>query len=1059
MLSGGYRIIMLTFLALLLGGIVVFAGTTGKIAGQITDKETGEALMGVNVIVEGTMLGAATDMDGYFAILNVPPGLHSVKISMIGYKKITVTEVRVNIDLTTPLNVELSPTTFETEDVIVIAERNLLKQDVSTSVSAVDAKEMESLPVSSVDEVIGMQAGVEDGLVVRGGGAEELLFQIDGITMRDPRNNQPISSVALSSIKEISIERGGFNAEYGEVRSGLVNIIAREGDLHNYYGAFDIKYSQAQQKHFGLSVYDPMSMWNRPYLDEDVCWTGTSNGAWNEYTQSQYPEFEGWNTISQRLLSDSDPTNDLSPAACKKLFEFERRRRPSIEPDYTFDGSFGGPVPFVSPYLGNLRFFASFRYDKEMMLIPLSRDNYEEYTGSVKFTSDIKEGGKLMVSSSYGKTSTVAMNTNDKQFNDMGWGISGVEFWNPTDYMSDPLTIAHITNEQRPGRIFCDSWYSTADIEYLTFAAKYTEFLSPRTFFDVSLENVNTYYETGPIAGRDTSSVYEIVPGYFVDEAPFGFSSEPDNGITGMFFGGHTGTMRDSTKTHSLKLKFDLTSQVNKEHMIKTGIEFTYYDLNLDYGTVSEFFNNVNYVNKQWNPYRLSAYVQDKIEMLGFVANVGLRMDMSNPNTEWADVDIFDPDYLSPAYNDGDEYEKKDADIDISFSPRLGLSHPITENSKLYFNYGHFKQMPEYQEIFRIGRANSGQMLNMGNPNLNQAKTVSYELGYDHVLFDNYLIQVAAFYNDITNQLAYTHYVSSGRNVAYHRPTNDSYEDIRGVELTFKRTHGDWVRGFANFTYQVNTEGAFNKRLIDDNPLEQQEYDRNTVTLYQQKPVPQPRANVSLVFLTPKEFGPLFSGIYPLEDIAMNVLGYWRAGDYLTYNPNEVSEVINNVQMVDYFNFDLRLNKTFSFEDFSIMFYMEIRNLFNTKRMSGASFYDIYDQGDYIESLHLPEHIAYNNIPGDDKVGDYRDDGVEYQPISISGNIDGITNPVAGLIYWDRPTGRYMNYVDGAWAEVDKGKMDQILEDKAYIDMPNNTSFTFLNPRQFYFGLSFSFNL
>jgi len=1053
-----YRI-LITIIIILMSVQIVFPGTTGKITGRIVDKETKEPLVGVNVVVKGTTLGATTDLNGYYVILHVPPGNQTIVASMVGYATVTVSDIEVRIDQTSTVDIEMASEAIELGSITITAERKLVKQDVSTSVVAVRPDEIQTLPVTSLNDVIGLQAGVEEGLVIRGGSADQLLFQLDGVTLRDPRNNKPIASVALSSIQEVSIERGGFNAEYGQVRSGIINIIAKEGSATNYYGAMQVKYSPPTPKHFGISVFDPNSMWNKPYLDPAVCWTGTQNGAWDLYTQRQYPRFEGWNAISQKLLSDDDPTNDLSPAAAQKVWMWERRRRPTIAPDYNIDGSFGGPVPLIGKSLGNLRFFTSFRYEREMLLIPLSRPDYLEYNWSLKLNSDLSQSSKLMVNATTGKSYNVALNRDDNQFNNPQWGINGVQFWNPTDYMRTPYKIAEITNEQRPSRIFTDSWYSQAVVGHFTLSGKLTNFISSSTFYEISFEHVTRRYLTGPIRQRDTTKKYEIVPGYFVDEAPFGFDSAPKTGLTGMFFGGHSSTIRDSSKLYSYVIKADLSSQVTREHLIKTGIEFSYYNLNLDYGSVNLFFNDINYVKERWKPYRLSAYVQDKIEMLGFIANVGIRMDLSNPNTEWYDVDPFDKSFFSSSYNPNKDYPKKKAKIDIALSPRLGISHPITENSKLYFNYGHFKQIPAYEEIFRIGRAASGNMLNYGDPNLSQAKTISYELGYDHVLFGSYLLQIAAFYNDISNQQAYTQYVSDRKGIGYFRANNNSYEDIRGLEVSLKKTSGNWVRGFINYTYQVNTRGAFGKQTINEDPSQQKLIDQNTIILYQQKPVPQPRANASLTFFTPKDFGPDFAGLKPFGDLTLNILAEWKAGEFITYNPNNIREIINNVQVTDYYNVDLLLSKTFDIKQFRITLLVDIRNVFNIKRLSGAGFYDGFDQMFYLQSLHLPESPAYDNIPGNDRVGDYRKEGVPYQPIEQIGNLADVKDPNPSVIYYDKTNKKYMNFINGAWSEVDSGRMKKILDDKAYIDMPNNTSFNFLNPRQVFFGINISFNL
>ena len=1039
--------------------LTVYAGTTGKIAGQVVDKETGAPLPGVNVLVKGTFLGAATDLNGFYAILNVPPGVHTVEALMVGYADMTVENVRVYIDQTAPVDIAMVAQSLEMEAVVIVAQRDIIKQDVSTSVVAIESEEINSLPVSSVEAIVGLQAGVEDGLVIRGGGADELLLQVDGVTLRDPRNNQPISSIPLSSIQEISIERGGFNAEYGEVRSGLINIISKEGGANHYTTSIQLKYSPATPKNFGISVYDPESMWNKPYLDPDVAWTGTKNGAWDIYTQRQYPDFDGWNKISENLMSNDNPDDDLSPAGAQKVWQWERRRRPSIEPDYIIDASLGGPIPFLSKPLGNLRFFSSFRYEKEMLLIPLSRDDYEDYAGSIKINSNISRDLKLQITGTMGRNYNVVVNETDRQFDNPDWGINGVAYWSPTDYMRDPYHIAEITNEQRAARIFTDSWYSQAKVNHFTLAGKLTNYVNQTTFYEVGLEFVNRQYQAGPVRQRDYTKIYEVVPGYFVDEAPFGFDAGQNNGITGMFFGGHSAQIRDSSDLSSYSLKADLTSQITKENLIKAGIQFYYYDLNLDYAAIRKAYGFSNIVNEKWNPYRFSVYLQDKIEMLGFIANLGVRMDYSNPNTAWVNVNPFDEDYYSPTYSEDNKYPTEDAKSDISFSPRLGISHPVTENSKLYFNYGHFKEMPAYEQIYRLGRSTNGSMQNEGNPNLEQAETIAYQLGYDHALFNEYLIQIAAFYNDISNQQAFTFYNSDRAGIGYYKANNNGYEDIRGLELTFRKTRGRWFRGFANYTYQVATQGAFGRPTIDANPAEQKKLDETTDPLYQQKPTPEPYANVNLTFLTPSDFGLEFIGIKPLSDWSINLLGEWRAGEHITYNPKKVTAVQYNVQVTDYYNFDLRVNKAFDFKMMSVMFYMEISNLLNNKRLSGAGFYDIYDQDYYLSSLHLPKSNAYDNIPGDDRIGDYRKTGVEYQPIESVGNINDVTNPSNRAIYYERTSAKYYKFIDGQEVEVNNKTMKKILDDKAYIDMPNNTSFNFLNPRQIFFGLNLSFNL
>ena len=195
--------------------------------------------------------------------------------------------------------------------------------------------------------------------------------------------------------------------------------------------------------------------------------------------------------------------------------------------------------------------------------------------------------------------------------------------------------------------------------------------------------------------------------------------------------------------------------------------------------------------------------------------------------------------------------------------------------------------------------------------------------------------------------------------------------------------------------------------------------------------------------------------------------------------PREIKGLVNNVQKVDYYNINLRLSKAFTIQKFKFDFFLEIDNLLNTRYLNIGRFYtidafygsatgtnsdpsfgpfwDSYDYYDYMESLHLPGSDAYDNIVGNDKIGDYRKPGVKYQPIEFYNEQFETGDP--GVIYYNRNTRQYLEYVNDNWQEVDSGRMNQIMEDKAYIDMPNMTSFHFLNPRRYFIGFRISFSL
>ena len=374
------------------------AGVTGKISGRIIDKESREPLIGANIILQGTSNGAATDIDGYYHILNVRPGYYDLKVNMIGYAEKSVTNIRVEIDLTSVINVSMTIEALATETIIVQADQKLVRTDVASSQKSISSDQISEMPVSSVSEVVGLSAGVS-GLSVRGGSFNETQFMVDGLVLNDERTSEPTTGIPLSAVQDISLQTGGFGAEYRNARSGVINVVTREGSKDSYSGTISIRQSPPAQKHFGISPYDPESFWFKPYLDDEVAWTGTNNGAWDEYQQRQYPSFDGWNSVSEQTLADDNPSNDLTPAGAQKLFTWEHRLNGAIkDPDINIDAGFGGPVPFLSSKFGNLRFFASALHEQDMYLFEVSKPSLKKRSYLLKLTADMKNNSKLVYS-------------------------------------------------------------------------------------------------------------------------------------------------------------------------------------------------------------------------------------------------------------------------------------------------------------------------------------------------------------------------------------------------------------------------------------------------------------------------------------------------------------------------------------------------------------------------------------------------------------------------------------------------------------------------------------
>lgn len=222
------------FVAVVLLVCNVLAGTTGKVAGTVKDARTGEAMIGANVILQGTTLGASTDVNGYYVILNVPPGIYSAVISYIGYARTTIEEVKVSIDLTTKVDAALQEIALESkEEVVVTAERPIIRKDLTSSESRVDAGQIRNLPVQEVGEVLSLQAGITVGrggaIHIRGGRSSEVAYWVDGISVSDGYDGGQAVQIDNSSIQELQVISGTFNAEYGQAMSGIINTVTKDG--------------------------------------------------------------------------------------------------------------------------------------------------------------------------------------------------------------------------------------------------------------------------------------------------------------------------------------------------------------------------------------------------------------------------------------------------------------------------------------------------------------------------------------------------------------------------------------------------------------------------------------------------------------------------------------------------------------------------------------------------------------------------------------------------------------------------------------------------------------
>lgn len=240
----------------------------GTITGTVRDGMTKEPIVGANVVVVGTTLGAATDLKGRFEIKRVPIGTYSVRVSGIGYLAVTATDVVVTEVRPTELSLGLMENEIKIEGVEVTAGYFSKNPDAPLSTLTTSNEEIRRLPggledvvraISILPGVARVDAGRND-LIVRGGAPSENLFVIDNIEV--PNINHfgtqgssggPLSFVNLDFVENTSFSTGGFGVKYGDKLSSVLTINLRDGRKDQIGGKATISASQ-----FGLNLEGPI---------------------------------------------------------------------------------------------------------------------------------------------------------------------------------------------------------------------------------------------------------------------------------------------------------------------------------------------------------------------------------------------------------------------------------------------------------------------------------------------------------------------------------------------------------------------------------------------------------------------------------------------------------------------------------------------------------------------------------------------------------------------------------------------------------------------------------
>lgn len=768
-----------TFKVLIIFGVLVFLGswsyaaTSGKIAGKVISAGTGEPLPGANVMIEGTSIGAATDAEGDYYILNVTSGRYNVKVSMMGYKPVIQTEVNVSINHTTPVNFQMEETVIDVgESVIVVAHRPSVEVDKTSSRHVVESREIAVRPIAQLSDLLTSIPGIDYNaggeLTVRMGTLDQVAFMIDGMRARNPLNSQPYFNVNLMAIQELEIITGGYDAEYGEAQSGIFNIITKEGADH-YTGSLEFRWTPPGLYHWGTALYDYSSerYWENTHARHQQWWI--------DYPD-MWVDFEG--------KKGNDPQCNMTP---EKAYEnYMNTHQPMT--DYTdrrgYQGEFalGGPTPF-----NDLSFFVSGRYRTAP---PITGNSYRKMgswlDGTAKLIYKIDGNKRIMFSSFYNVTNI----SHGMEWMQLEGGYANkYAYW---DFAGYP-----------------EQWRNGQTL-------KFVHNVKQNTFYELRLSRVFNYESQGFFPEEDTADWNEtditkdLIRAY--DSTGFSILNAFNN-VIGLHTVGYFYQKEDYNTDWTLSGK--ITTQLSKKWQMRGGFGFTYYV----FDRYQEARSWEAIEDRVYHPYEGNLWWSNKLEFEGLIMNLGLRLDYYNPN-DVIYTDPYDP-FDEIAASEGERDPVPDTRPTYTFgqlSPRIGISHPITDKSVLHFSYGHFFQRASFgdygegENTYSIlatyatdPEFGSKEPRNLGNRELRPRRTISFELGIEQD-FDFFIADINAFYKDKTDEVR-SITVIMANNEQYKTSGNSDYGDAKGVEISLRRPLRGYWGGYLTYTWSTGING------------------------------------------------------------------------------------------------------------------------------------------------------------------------------------------------------------------------------------------------------------
>ncbi|MFQ5797948.1 MAG: TonB-dependent receptor domain-containing protein [Bacteroidota bacterium] len=942
------RMLISAFLIALLAPTLVFA-QNGKIRGTVTDSETGEELIGANVLIEGTVLGAATDINGEYVVLNVPPGGYSVRTTFIGYAPVTITNVLVNAALTTTLDFELPPTTIQTEPVLIVAERPLVQRNTTNTVRITSRDDVGNLPIRGTQTILALDAGVvrQDGnLYVRGGRDGELAYFVDGASVTNRLFNSEGVSVVQEAFQELQFQPGGYTAELGGANSGIAKTTMRTGGS-KFHASVDYRtddFAKPGDQFLGTSSFG--------YRNAVVTFGGPVEA------------------LKMRYFGVGQFTYQRSPARFVFPFRFDSVRTDdfdTVEPGRLVPN--GGTIELNENFLNRA---SDYTYKGQSTLLFNLNPISLKLTGSYSLR---------------------------KAPDSFGASVFGGGFRSGTTW---PNNLVTIFNHGRQAR-------QETKITFLNLRG--THIINKETFYEVGIAYYFREFERfDPRFGSDfTSYVDSLAQVPFGDDTLWTQRYRgPLNYSVGQGFNfqapGAPYERYDINSQRSIEGSIDFVSQITKKWEFKAGgrletwkmrrfsiadIPAALVAINGESGTTRVFgpgqeeeerlawarqgrVNNYGYDvfgNKvdgdvtardaPKKPIYASAYFQNKIEYQDLVLNFGLRYEHFSPKARTFADPLNYLDDFDRTFDIVDEVGLEEGPSYDFVLPRLNFSFPVTDRTVFYAQYGKYVQMPSLNRMF-VGLVFLSRTVSpetRGNAFLTPVgflakpeRLTQYEIGFRQAVTDFAALTVTAFYKNTQDELGVRNLVDETGTKLFTAYLNNDFSTKKGLELTLDLRRTKRLSARVNYTLQ-DTRGTASNPTSTFGVTERQDIGRfpNFIT-----PLDFNQAHRGTIMLDYRfakgDGGPILQGLGAFVLFTFNsghaytkIKEPESLGQASPYNIGVRAlidertrfpiEPLNSSSTPPVFNIDLFAAKAFFLTSFTLEFYVNILNVLNTRNV------------------------------------------------------------------------------------------------------------------------------